>query len=87
MLAMTKRVTNFLLQILEDGFVTKKKLKIGTFGYYSLVWYCRDNNLIKAKINDGDNQKRWYLSPLGKEVTLHLKAIKDLTEGKKEDME
>lgn len=84
MLKLTERVVNFLLQIYEDGFVTKKKLKIGTFGYYSLVWYSRDNNLIKAKINDGDNQKRWYLSPLGKEVAIHLKAIKDLTESKKE---
>jgi hypothetical protein len=72
-----------LLQIEKKGKVTKKSSEYGGLQYYMSVWRLRDLGLIKVKYTDVINQKVWELNTKGKEIVLHIKAIKEIIENEK----
>lgn len=75
------KLIKFLLHIEKEGFVTKStKPFLTTLTYYNYLGMAKDMKLIGCNGFDERNQKTWILSPLGKEVAIHLKSIYQLME-------
>lgn len=75
----TTKIMKFIIDIDNSGGMTKEKY--GSLNYYFLIWYLRDNKLIKQNGFTNKNQKVWVLTAKGKKVANLLKELKVLMNG------
>ena len=70
---------DFILQIHQNGGITKKTQKIFKgFGYYLMIWSLRDDGIVKENGLTKDKEKIWMLTERGIKLAKDLKKLKQL---------
>ena len=75
-----KPLIELLLKMDREGYVTRKsqRIYISTLGYYRILKFLRDYGIIECNGVDENNLKIWVLTPKGKKLVEHIKAIRRL---------
>lgn len=79
MIEFSPKLIKLILHIDKEGYVAKNtKPFLTTLTYYNYLGMAKDMKLVECNGFNDKNQKHWILSPIGKEVAVHLKAINEI---------
>jgi len=72
----TNKIMNAIIRMYELGEMTKKNS--GIFGFYSVMWYLRDNGIAMVKEVNPTKDKVWILTEKGRKIAEKLIEIKKI---------